>query len=539
MRHRTHHRLPALAAAAALAAVALATAVPGAAAAGDGELLPLPLEQAIAMALERNEGILIERIAADSAGAAVAGARGAYDPLLVVDSGWQRTTAPVNSAFSGAPEGELAPTDETVSALAEVSRLLPTGGSLSARAGAARGTSDGAFQFLSPAYDSRLGLELRQPLLRDRSVDAARLGLRVAAADRERALSSLGQEVLATVAEVERAYWELTAARLEIEVREEAVALADEQLSETTARIEEGASPQTEIAQPRAELERRRGELLQAREAVARAENRLKLLILGDGDDWSLRLAPSDEPAVEVVPVDAAAAMAAALAARPEVAAAEALVERRRAESAFARDRLRPALDLVVSYDRFGLAGARNPAAGDVPGLPGEAPPGLEGGFGDSLDSLAGGDFDDARIALVLELPLGNRQARAGAAIAGDDQRRAEAEVARARKAIRAEVLDATVTLDTVGGRIDAARAARRAAEVQLGAERDRYAVGLSTNFLVLTRQNDLAAARLAEIAALTDYRTARTELARATGSLLGERGIELRPTNPQELLER
>jgi outer membrane protein TolC len=93
---------------------------------------------------------------------------------------------------------------------------------------------------------------------------------------------------------------------------------------------------------------------------------------------------------------------------------------------------------------------------------------------------------------------------------------------------VRAEVLDAAAALETAGGRIEAARAARQAAEVQLMAERERFAVGLSTNFLVLTRQNDLAGARLSEIEALTDYRTARAELARATGSLLEERGIEV-----------
>ncbi|HXI03344.1 MAG TPA: TolC family protein, partial [Candidatus Saccharimonadales bacterium] len=69
---------------------------------------------------------------------------------------------------------------------------------------------------------------------------------------------------------------------------------------------------------------------------------------------------------------------------------------------------------------------------------------------------------------------------------------------------------------------------AREAAEVQLSAERDRFGAGLSTNFLVLTRQNDLSRARLDEIAALTDYRVARAQMARAEGSLLQERGIEI-----------
>jgi outer membrane protein TolC len=93
---------------------------------------------------------------------------------------------------------------------------------------------------------------------------------------------------------------------------------------------------------------------------------------------------------------------------------------------------------------------------------------------------------------------------------------------------VRAEVLDAAAALEVADGRIEAARAAREAAEVQLAAERERFDVGLSTNFLVLTRQNDLARARIEEIEAQTDYRTARAELGRVTGSLLDERDIEL-----------
>jgi outer membrane protein TolC len=50
----------------------------------------------------------------------------------------------------------------------------------------------------------------------------------------------------------------------------------------------------------------------------------------------------------------------------------------------------------------------------------------------------------------------------------------------------------------------------------------------MSTNFLVLTRQNDLSSARLDEIAAQTDFRRAQTALARITGSLLAERNIEV-----------
>jgi len=501
----------------------------------------LALEDAVARALERNEGILIERASADSAASAVTGAEGAYDPVLGLETAWRHLTVPVSSAFSGAPEGELAPTDEVFQAGGALVQLLPTGGVVSLRGTSARTETDGAFGLLSPAYDSRLGVELRQPLLRDRGIDAARLGLRVARADRDRSLASLRREVVDTVGEVERAYWALVAARREIAVREDAVGLAGEQLEQTRLRIEGGAAPETEIAQPRAELERRRGELLESRERLARAENALKLLILGDSDDdlWPARFAPTDAVAVEPVAVDVRAAMAEALATRPELASIEAFVVRRRAEAAFARDRVQPALDLVVSYDRFGLAGSRNRAAAGIPGLPTGVPDELEGDFGSSLEQLVDGEFDDARIGLVLEVPIGNRTARANAEIARNAQRQAELDLDRARKEVRAEVLDAAATVDAAAARVEAARAEREAAEVQLAAERDRYAAGLSTNFLVLTRQNDLANARLAEIEASTDHRIARTELARATGALLAERGIELETEPPDTGAER
>jgi len=506
---------------------ALALAGAGAAAAAERALT---LEEAVAFALEKNEGIIVERQSLVSAQAAVDGARGAYDPILEVDGSIRRVTEPTNSAFSGAPQGQASPTSETAQAGASIRQLLPTGGSVSFRAAAARDTTDGSFALLSPAYGTQVGVEFRQPLLRDRAIDSARFTLRAAGFDRERARASLRREVSDSVAAVERAYWTLVAARREIAVLEEAVRLAEEQLSETAIRIDKGAAPRTEIAQPRAELERRRGELLASREALYRAENALKVLILGDADAdlWSERLAPADDPEVQIVPVDVAAAMERALQARPELGAAGAVVERRRAESALARDAVRVSLDAVVSYDRFGLAGSRNPAGTTLPGLPSGIPSGMEGGWGESFDMLGEDRFDDLRAGVVLGIPLGNRAARADAVVARSAERQAEAELSRARKGVRAEVLDAAAGLETAGGRIEAARAAREAAEVQLASEEERYASGLSTNFLVLTRQNDLSRARLDEIAALTDYRRARTEMARATGALLEERRIDI-----------
>jgi outer membrane protein TolC len=491
--------------------------------------LTMTLQGAIEGALEKNENIFIQRESLSSAQAAITGARGAYDPLLEVDAGWRQESLPVNSAFSGAPTGELAATHEAVDAGTSVRQLLSSGGELSLRAAAVRSTTDSVFTFLTPAYDTVIGFEARQPLLQGLPIDPYRLTIRVAEAGRDQASAELEVQVADTVADVERAYWTLVALREAVGVREDSIRLAEEQLEETRARIDSGIAPDTEIAQPLAELERRRGDLLATREAVARAQNALKLLILSDSDveAWGRPIVPVESVEVEGVDVDVAAAIEQALASRPELDAAVAFEERRRVERQFTEDVVRPSLDLVVAYDLYGLAGSLNPA-GAPPGLPPTVPPQLEGGLGSSFDTLADGDFDDMRAGLVFTIPLGNRTARAAAAVAQNAERQAAAELAQTRKAVRAEVLDAAAALDTTYQRVGAARAAVDASQVQLDAEQERFDAGLSTNFLVLTRQNDLESSRIDEIRARTDYRTARTAMARATGSLLEERGITL-----------
>jgi outer membrane protein TolC len=486
---------------------------------------PLTLSEAIMHALEKNEDLVIEHESVNAAEAEVKAASGVYDPVLGVDGIWSKQKPPINSAFVGAPEGELAPETESTEVGVGIRQYLPTGGEVALRGGGSRGITDDSFTLLSPAYGTNAGVQLRQPLLRDRAIDPERLGIKVAKAGRQGAEASLRRTVSETVASVERAYWLLTAVRLGVSVREEAVQLATEQLGETQIRVESGVAPQTEIAQPRAELERRRGELFEARELLVRAEDQLKQLILADTDDqlWSSPLVPVDSVGANPQPVDVPSAIERAFANRPELAEDAAVIERRKAEAAFARSGVWPALDLIASYDRFGLSGRQNPNGPQDP-----IPSQMEGDLGDSFGTLGDGDFHSARVGLALELPIRNRTAKGRAAAAKSFQKQAEAELTRTRKTIRAEVIDAAARLETAGQRIDAARSGREAAEIQLAAERDRYATGLSTNFLVLTRQNDLSAARLDEIEAITDYRTARTEMARASGMLIEERGIQV-----------
>lgn len=497
----------------------------------------LSLDQARALALEKNVELRVEREGAAAAEAGELRAKGAYAPVLRADARWRERTDPVNSLLSGAPSGELAPTSSSVGASLGLVQLLSTGGTVTLSSSVYRDRTDGVFAVLSPSWATSFGVELRQPLLRSLRTDAARLGLRVARIDRDRSAASVRQVASETVAAVERAYWALVAARSDVAARRSAVELAERQRVDVEARVEAGTLSESDVAAPVAEVERRKGELLASLETEARAENGLKSLVLADPADplWTSVLLPSDADGDDRAPAEAPVPdVARAAERRPEVAMAAARLEQLAAEHDAATDRVRPQLDLVAGYSGRGLAGERNPGAsppfpvGDV-----AVPAALDGGLGRSLGTIGEGRFPDASVGLAFSLPLGNRSARADAARTRSARAQAELALLRTRQQVGVEVRNAVVALETAGQRLAAARASGAAAETLLRAEEERFSAGLTTSFFVLTRQNDLTQARVAETQALADLRRARVEYARATGTLLAERQIHVDETGP------
>ncbi|MES1254775.1 MAG: TolC family protein, partial [Acidobacteriota bacterium] len=291
--------------------------------------------------------------------------------------------------------------------------------------------------------------------------------------------------------------------------------------ADTAARIEARTLAAADLAQPRLEVERRRGDLLVAEEKALRAERALKLLLAdGPGDPlWDVALAAADAPDATPVPVSLADALADAMRYRPELAERRAEVAAEEAKVAFARDNIKPRLDAYASVALRELAGDRHD---DIISLPGLVP------------TLPNGLYPDASAGVVFDVPLGRRAARGALGAAAADHRQAVAAQSDTEDRIAAEVRNAATAIDTAARRLEAARAGLDAAGTQLRAEQDRFGVGASTNFFVLTRQNDLAIAQLAENSALTDFQKARSELARATGTLLRDRGIQL-GTSPAE----
>jgi hypothetical protein len=137
--------------------------------------VPLSLADATARALANNNDIAIERESFHIVDASLLRADAPYDPTFRLDARYRNHTDPANSLLSGAPPNELAPSSEGYSGAASLGVLLPTGGAVSLSASAGRDITNNFLALLSPSYGSSMGIDLRQPLLQNLSVDPARL----------------------------------------------------------------------------------------------------------------------------------------------------------------------------------------------------------------------------------------------------------------------------------------------------------------------------------------------------------------------------
>ncbi|HYP12392.1 MAG TPA: TolC family protein, partial [Bryobacteraceae bacterium] len=197
------------------------------------------------------------------------------------------------------------------------------------------------------------------------------------------------------------------------------------------------------------------------------------------------------------------------------------------------RNALLPSLNLAASARSNALFGTANdlpPATGDGGGIPlvRQPDPAFLGGVGTGFTQVFGNRFPDYTVELQLNIPLLNRAARAESTRDQLAMRQQEIRQQQLEKELRVEVVNALIALEQSRSAHDAAREAREFQERSLEAEREKYTVGASTNYLVIQYQRDLALSQSAEVAALADYAKARAALDRATGGLLEKYNISI-----------
>ncbi len=530
----------------------------------------LTLREAITLALENNRDIEIEKLNVQMNEFDVRGAHGAYDPSVSTGLNYSRQTAPVASILAGGDNGRLT-SDSLNSSSSLTQRMMEQGGVLQGSFDNKRETTQNLFQALNPTYTTSLNFSFTQPLWKNRTIDAPRRQIKIAKKRLDLSDSQFRQRTIEIIAQVQRAYWDLVFARRDREIKRESVELAQTQLQHNERLVEAGTLAPADIISARVELERRNDEAEAALDAIQRAENALKALMLqpSSGEQWQAELVPVEAPQVDSnagLPLDDALRLARAN--RPEMQQFKLRGEINKIDADFFRNQTKPQIDLVASYGTIGLAGSErretnffqasndllygglnqlitrvNQLGPTLPPLPpfpvstggSGVPDFLTGGYGQSLANLFKNQFRTFRVGVSVNLPLRNRAAQANLGHALAESRQIEVQRQKLEQVIEVEVRNSLQAVETAKKRVEAAKNSRANAELQYASEQRKFDAGQSTNFLVLDRQNALSAARGRELRALTDYTKAVAELQRALSTTLTSNSVEIQSAIPNQ----
>ncbi len=295
-----------------------------------------------------------------------------------------------------------------------------------------------------------------------------------------------------------------------VDVQQRSLDLALELERTNRARVDVGQSPPLDLVAAQAEVAQRRENLIVARTTARQAEDQLRTLIVDPkrADFWTLRLEPADlAPAGRPAAGRRRRRPARACRAHGPDCEARKQIQNNETNVALSRSQTLPDLRLQATYL---TNGARRLAAASHRRLPRHdrrhaghvvrqrARPGVRGGLSDV----------DARLHVQLSARE-ERRARPTLARARLERDQAAARLRSVELTAVREVRDAALRLEQNRQRIETTRVGRELAEQRLDAEQRRFEVGMSTSFLVIQAQRDLAVARNNELQAHLDYQLA------------------------------
>jgi outer membrane protein len=481
-----------------------------------GRLRGLSLDEAVRLALQNNLGLRSAQLNPEIQALGISQAEAAFRPVLSSTLGLNNAKTQSTSQLDG---GARITTERNTFNFGLGQALPWGGGRIGANFNNARTVTDNIFATRNPSYNSILSLSYTQPLLSGRRTDNQRNALSTQRLQQRISEIQLRAESEAVANQVRVAYWSLRSQIEQIAIQVQNLAQANALLENNRARVRAGTMVELDLAQAEVQVANAEQALLNARIQWQAQELALKRLLISGTEDplWTETLNPTDLPSFETREVDVRAAVGEALAQRMD------LQQQRQARDVAAlnlevtRDNRLPDLSLTAGYSLQGVGGdlyARS-------GLGGEPQLVQPGGFRDGIDAIRNLDVPTLNVSLNFSYPLGMQAGRANLERARLQLRQTDLAIQSQELAIEAEVTNAGLAVNNAFLQVEAARKSREAAERSLEAELIRFGVGVATNFQVVSAQDAMTAARLAELRAVIGYVNAVADFDRVRGATL------------------
>lgn len=456
-----------------------------------GEAVALSLPEAVALGLRQNRSIrsaYLNRVV-QKFNLLVAEER--FVPTVSLNVGTQRD-------WDSVREGDSTTTD-SVSVRPRVTWALPTGGSIEGGYSVAETMRRSAASVRNGA--STWTITLTQPLLSGGGLDVGMAPVRQARLAEQDNVLALKGTVSDTVTSIIRAYYSFILAHRQTTIARNGLDRARSLLEVNRALIAAGRMAENEIFQTESNVANQELSVLDAENAFETARLALTTLLALSP---AVTIIPAEEIRAEPVRMDLDVAQDLAFQNRPDY------------------------LSQVIGLEqaRINVMLAENAALWDLNLTVGTTI--NQNGSSASHAARAKADSAGSSIGLNLTIPLRDRTAQAGTLSAKVSLQQAELTLEQTREQVGQQIRDAVRDVGIRWRQLELAQRARGLAEQSLDVEMIKLRNGRTTNFQVLSIENDLRAAETAELAAVISYLNALATLDQQLGTTLDTWSISL-----------
>jgi outer membrane protein TolC len=406
-------------------------------------------------------------------------------------------------------------TRDTADGIISLKQFFPTGTTVSLDGST---QMDDSSLYQDTFYWSRLGMSVSQAILRGYGTEVNLVSLRQARLDTRMSEYELRGFTQSLVAQVEQTYWDYALAKRRVEIFEESLKVARQQLNETKELISVGRLARSELPAVQAEVAAQEQGLINARSDNESIRLQLLRLLNPPGPDlWKQELDLIYQPVLPEIKLDEVDShVEVSMLMRPILNEARLQILRDDLDVVKTKNGMLPLLDLFITLGKSGYANS----------------------FGDSVSKMDGDSYD-ALAGIRFQYPFYNREAKSQHRRAAMRQEQAEKALENLSQLVEVDVRTAYIEVERTKQQIAASSATRMFDEETLRIETEKLRVGKSTSFLVAQAQRDLLISRIAEVQAVADYIKALINLYRQDGSLLERRGVAAPGLEPVNLSKK
>ncbi len=447
-------------------------------------------------------------------GAVSVGAAGAFDPSIGFSSSYDRVTSPLNSlVVSGIPTT----TSSAIATSTSYAQLFTEGTSYSASLSTLRQITTQENTLYNPDVTSRLSIGVNQPLLAGFGFLPNKRFITVARNNERTANEVFMQQVIASVVQMENAYYDLAAFQLNVQVTAKSLAAVNELLEETKKQQQLGTLSHLDVVTAESQVAASRRDLIVAQTNLQIQETTLKQLLSKKGDpqldeativltDGMPEPRESDVPSVQT-------ALNTAMNTRSELREAANNLQNQDIGIRYAKNNMMPSLAVFGLYAASGLQGDTKTTST---------------GAGASLQQVFSASYPETAFGVSFGASIRNRSAQADTIRSQLERNQQELTLQSTRNQIKVQVQQSRISLIQGREQVAAAREATRLAQLSLDAERIKLRNGLSTSYNVVLKERDLVTAQYAEVQAVDAYAKSLVAMDQSMGTTLDRNHIQL-----------